>query len=72
MGEPTVFDGLPKEVGSDTDYYFCEHCRMNMNRCCFVFFKGIVYAYSAHKKWEELKLNPSKRYYGDTIYESLK
>lgn len=69
-GEPSIFTGLPKEVDRKIDYYYCNNCHNNMNRCCFLFFKGTVFIFSDHKNWEELKFNPSERY-GEN-YKSIK
>jgi hypothetical protein len=62
MGEASILTGLPKEVGKEMDYYYCADCHTNMNRCCFIFFKGIIFIFSDHKNWEELRFNPSARY----------
>jgi hypothetical protein len=70
MGEATIYDGLPKEISKDFDYYYCDNCHKNMNRCCFIFFQGTIYVYSDHKKWEELRFNPSIR--NGVNYESFK
>jgi hypothetical protein len=58
----TIREGLPNTLEENWTYYQCTNCRLNMNSCCFVFYKGTVYVYSDNHKWEELEFNPSKRY----------
>lgn len=61
QGDATYYNGLPKELGKgSTSYYYCDYCYNNMNRCCFIFYKGTIFSFY-DKNWEELKFNPSAR-----------